>query len=52
MHAEIGMEGDQNPDNDVKSEFFTLDYWHDPALEKVTSPGSDTRGDILWDTKF
>jgi hypothetical protein len=50
VEAEINKAGDQNPDNDIASEYFTLDYWHDPALEKVTSPkGVKLQGDLCWD---
>ena len=37
IKAEINMEGDNNPGNDIASEFFTLDYWHDSEIE-VTNP--------------
>jgi hypothetical protein len=37
IQADIAMEGDKNPGNDVKSGKFTLDFWHDVAVE-VASP--------------
>jgi len=37
IQAKIDMEGDKNPGNDVKSGIFTLDFWHDAAVE-VASP--------------
>jgi len=37
IQAEIAMEGDKNPGNDVKSGKFTLDFWHDAQIE-VASP--------------
>ena len=49
VHAEIEMEGDKNPGNDIKSEYFTLDYWHDPALDMVTSPSRGSRQELLWE---
>jgi hypothetical protein len=48
VHAEIHMFGDKNPDNDVKTIYFNLDYWHDPALEMVSSPTIGGR-DLLWE---
>jgi len=51
VHSEIYIQGDQNPDNDVKSIYFTLDYWHDPAIEKITSPEGDEGhgwGELFW----
>jgi hypothetical protein len=47
VHAEIEIDGDKNPSNDNKSKYFTLDFWHDPALENVTSPLKVGRG-LLW----
>ena len=44
IQAEINMEGDKNPSNDIKSVYFTLDYWHDVGIE-----GSSSHDDILWD---
>ncbi|KYK26382.1 hypothetical protein AYK20_09030 [Thermoplasmatales archaeon SG8-52-1] len=37
VKAIIEMEGDKNPGNDVKSGKFSLDFWHDAAVE-VASP--------------
>jgi hypothetical protein len=37
IQANLEMEGDKNPANDVKSGKFTLDFWHDAAVE-VASP--------------
>ena len=34
----IEVDGDQNPGNDIKTEQFTLDYWHDIGVESITSP--------------
>jgi hypothetical protein len=49
IQSEIEMQGDQNPDNDMKTENFTLDYWHDPALKEVTSPPPIGGGqEVLW----
>ena len=38
VQAEIDMEGDNNPGNDIASEYFILDYWHDVGIKEVTSP--------------
>jgi hypothetical protein len=48
VHAEIEMDRDKNPSNDNKSEYFTLDFWHDPALHSVASPTDGDR-DLLWE---
>ena len=39
IQAEIAMEGDKNPGNNVKSGKFTLDFWHDAAVT-VANPAS------------
>jgi hypothetical protein len=44
VHAEIHMYGDKNPENDIKSINFELDYWHDPALE-----GETQHQYLLWE---
>ena len=50
VHAEINMEGDSNPGNDFKSEFFSLDYWHDVGIGSILSPNYGTRKNALcWD---
>jgi len=51
IHAEINMAGDKNPGNDMKSEYFTLDYWHDAGIDEITSPPNDDNdnGDLCWD---
>ena len=33
VQAEINMEGDNNSGNDIASELFTLNYWHDSDIE-------------------
>jgi len=38
VECSIEMYGDQNPENDIKSNFFTLDYWHDVGVLDITSP--------------
>ncbi len=45
IHAEIGMIGDENPGNDIKYDYFTLDYWHDVGIEG----GSSYDGITCWD---
>jgi hypothetical protein len=48
VHAEIEMEGDKNPENDIKSEFFTLDYWHDVAIANIESPDYYSGWPFYW----
>ena len=38
IETEINYEVDKNPGNDVKSEFFTLEFWHDVGIHEITSP--------------
>jgi len=38
--AMIEMEGDSNPGNDLMTQEFTLDYWHDVGVKSVDSPKS------------
>jgi len=45
----ITVEGDKDPGNNIKVNKFKLDYWWDPALQKVSSPSNGGRGDLLWD---
>ena len=37
VKAEINMEGDNNSGNDISSERFTLNYWHDTKID-IESP--------------
>jgi hypothetical protein len=46
--ATIDVEVDQDPGNNIKVQNFELDYWHDPALNAVTSPAIGGR-DLLWE---
>jgi hypothetical protein len=46
--ATIYVKEDQDPGNNIKVNDFELDYWHDPALQSVTSPAG-VRGDLLWE---
>ena len=49
----IECESDNNPDNDIKTEEFTLDYWHDAGIDRITSPvgeGNPRAGESeIWD---
>jgi hypothetical protein len=46
----IDVEVDQDPGNNIMVQGFELDYWHDPALKKVTSPApTPGRQDLLWE---
>jgi len=53
VEASISCEADKNPGNDIKTEEFTLDFWHDVGIDRITSPvgeGHPRAGDeILWD---
>ncbi|KYK22804.1 hypothetical protein AYK24_08295 [Thermoplasmatales archaeon SG8-52-4] len=52
IEAEIECETDKNPGNDIKSEFFTLEFWHDVGIDEISSPpsGHDDRfGDFIYD---
>jgi hypothetical protein len=53
IEAEIECEVDKNSGNDIKSEFLTLDFWHDVGIFEITSPSreyQDIMGEyILWD---
>jgi hypothetical protein len=44
----IEVEGDMDPGNDIIVNDFKLDYWHDPALLKVTGPAIGDRQEMLW----
>jgi hypothetical protein len=39
---------DENPINDIHCEFITVEFWHDVAINEITSPAIDNPGDILW----
>jgi hypothetical protein len=47
--ATIDVEIDQDPGNNIKQNDFELDFWHDPALDMVTSPVIGGRQDLLWE---
>jgi len=53
IEATIDMEGDKNSGNDIRTEIFTLDYWHDVGIDRITSPageGFPREGEyLLWD---
>lgn len=53
VEATIECATDVNPGNDIKTEEFTLDFWWDAGIDKVTSPfgeGNPREGDErLWD---
>ena len=49
VEATIDVEVDNDPGNDIMVQHFDLDYWHDPALEMVTSPAIGGRQDLLWE---
>ncbi|UCF49327.1 MAG: hypothetical protein JSU91_06145 [Thermoplasmatales archaeon] len=53
VETEIAPESDINPKNDIKSEQFNLNYWHDVGIDEITSPvgeGHPREGDkIIWD---
>jgi hypothetical protein len=50
VQAVIQVEGDENPGNDIKSEYFTLDYWHDVGIDEITSPDAvASEGNLCWD---
>jgi hypothetical protein len=59
IQAEINMEGDKNPGNDIISKYFTLDYWHDAVIwpeigrEKIRSSGEGNfKGELLWENGY
>jgi len=51
--CKVELDGDVNPGNDIKSEFFTLKFWHDVGIDEITSPVGKghlrSRDEILWD---
>jgi hypothetical protein len=47
--ASIDVTQDQDPGNNVLVQNFELDYWHDPALEAVTSPAPLGGRELLWE---
>jgi hypothetical protein len=48
--ASIYVTQDQNPDNDMKTEYFELDYWHNVGIDRITSPSySDRQYNLCWD---
>jgi hypothetical protein len=49
VNAEIHMFGDKNPGNDMITEDFKLDYWHDVGIDGISSPNFITRkDDLIW----
>ena len=52
VEAKIECEVDKNSGNDIKSEFFTLKFWHDVGIDKIISPmggHADRLDDLIYD---
>jgi hypothetical protein len=47
--ALIYVTQDQNPDNNMITEYFELDYWHDASVSHITSPSDgNNQRDLCW----
>jgi hypothetical protein len=46
--ADIDVEVDQQLGNNLLSQEFALDFWHDCGIDRVSSPNDIGRGDLLW----